>query len=897
MCPRILWFLLPCVALVLKGEPLYANVRPSNRGLAGRLAVRRLQDENIILTVDEIAQFTAEIKELKSWEAVKARYQGDEHEMFKRIAFRNEYVVLGTLHKIKENYQLQIEVPELEDVPGSRTITSDFDVSIRVPLYRRNSNDDDETDRRKFQESLEHLSDDVTAASLFVQIIDEEFGAFPGTVFDSNIYVRGLAGEFFRQTSSSIRPAQDIAALTKIRRYTTVPQWQTMLESMDAFHEDVVSRSLSVDQDDSRHLYHASRENFQVADDKTVSFQWLLFYKLGELEAGDATRMQQFQEAGSDMEHAEISAFIRGAETNLVLKAEYLIYLEGMTEVRTKQIELERIKLRPPLEGTTARREWADAKTNLRDAINSAIGDSMYFAPEAYLTEGAFGHVVRYEQAPSDASALAVNSNDRRASLVGRTIDRYERRESVTDRARVLATLSPLDMLCSMNEQAGDFFKDVNFHYRNEPEIALYQSSKYLMRFYNAIHLLNLKVDERINSGAIGSGRWDPLNIGDIRDAIAPLYQIRRNPVTEEVKRTAAAQLVADNSALGLTLGRNVEEISQAVLGHLAKVNAEYRSIFDLFLPVPPAGTTQSGRSGLAESEEPPQIPRMEQEDSGFADMDTPEDIFPPQHVEEPAVPLISVTMHAENVYCARTSTDLASSFADPVVDSLQTTEIKLRPLHWGRGETREGASTSERFYTLEGTREEVRVKWYNSPIRSVNGRSSNVKSIVMRDFYSQSIMHLLSRLYSVGENDMNKVYYMQPLLVEIEKQGRIYYGLMERKSGMVRVAGRRFNNANNVKFIRFLRFLSDSTGRGQYFLRPQSPTAWYRQLADNSLYLRGSTLLIYSQGGSRIPIVGGTDYQLPMIYAILKNKAQDFSDREEAIRQIRESRVRCKAI
>eukprot|EP00397_Hematodinium_sp_SG-2012_P009439 GEMP01009523.1.p1 GENE.GEMP01009523.1~~GEMP01009523.1.p1 ORF type:complete len:650 (+),score=151.46 GEMP01009523.1:29-1951(+) len=581
MSPRILWFLFPGLALAVQGEPLDPNVRPPNRCLACRRSLRRLQEEKIILTAAEIDLYTTEIKELQSWDAMKARYQGNEHEMFKRIAFRNEHVVLPTLQSIKEKYNLHITVPSLDGIPGSRTTTSDFDVAISVLKYVPDPNDDPATAARKLTDSLAHLGDDVKAASYFFDIIKEKYGAFSGTVFDSNIYVKDIPGGRFRKTSSAIRETQDIASLTKLRRYTTAAEFESIVGRVDTYHRTIVDRQADSRREAMRgELYEKSKESFQLADAKTKEFRQVLFHKLGELEVEDAARRQQFLDAGSDID--KINSFLAGADGNLVLEAEYALYLETFKKVRELEISLEQIKLVRPKDAK-ALDIWNARSQRLRDDISRTIADGAFFAPEAYSSEGAFGHIVKYEQAKTaEAKAL------------------------------VFANLSPLDLLCSMNEQAGDFFKDVNFHYKGKPEIALYQSSKYLKRFYDAIDLLDRKLTDWGKSG-----EWDPVHVGDIQTAIGPLYQIRKKSATESAKRREAGALVGADSALGSVLGTNVEEISKTLLDHLAKVNAEYRSNFGATWrgePIPALGDTISVDTTWTEE------PNSQPDDSGFHD-------------------------------------------------------------------------------------------------------------------------------------------------------------------------------------------------------------------------------------------------------------------------------------
>jgi hypothetical protein len=110
------------------------------------------------------------------------------------------------------------------------------------------------------------------------------------------------------------------------------------------------------------------------------------------------------------------------------------------------------------------RRTWLEAKSQvLQEEAKTALGAANYFASEAYLSEGPLQHIVNMGQG---------------------------------GRADVMDKLKPEHLLESMNEQLGDFLKDVHHHKGRDGE-AFYQTSKYLSRLYEGIHLLRVKLDQQ----------------------------------------------------------------------------------------------------------------------------------------------------------------------------------------------------------------------------------------------------------------------------------------------------------------------------------------------------------------------------------------------------------------
>eukprot|EP00397_Hematodinium_sp_SG-2012_P032281 GEMP01034362.1.p1 GENE.GEMP01034362.1~~GEMP01034362.1.p1 ORF type:complete len:267 (+),score=29.46 GEMP01034362.1:635-1435(+) len=259
-----------------------------------------------------------------------------------------------------------------------------------------------------------------------------------------------------------------------------------------------------------------------------------------------------------------------------------------------------------------------------------------------------------------------------------------------------------------------------------------------------------------------------------------------------------------------------------------------------------------------------------------------------------------------ENGYLARLSSLFGPSFADPVVNPSVTRKIELEPLNAPVDEDTDGLGESKfgEFYKLKGTDETVVIKWYFDAVPL----HTRAPSAVVVDFFSQSILHLLSKLYSDAIVE-GKVYYMQPLLVTSLMDDGIHYGLMERKFEQFNLLQSGPNEFN--RFIKFSNFLSF----GRRFIRPQDTQGWYPR--DSHLYMTDGLLELFDgQGGSDF-IQTNDNYDLPLIYEMLigkvtamKREPMDLSvgntgkarhifgksraDDEATIRNIQDTKIEC---
>eukprot|EP00397_Hematodinium_sp_SG-2012_P046158 GEMP01052057.1.p1 GENE.GEMP01052057.1~~GEMP01052057.1.p1 ORF type:complete len:298 (+),score=31.77 GEMP01052057.1:640-1533(+) len=219
--------------------------------------------------------------------------------------------------------------------------------------------------------------------------------------------------------------------------------------------------------------------------------------------------------------------------------------------------------------------------------------------------------------------------------------------------------------------------------------------------------------------------------------------------------------------------------------------------------------------------------------------------------------------------FLASLSSLFGSSFADPVINPSVTREINLEPLSASVDEDTHciGKHKFGRFDKLKGADETVVIKWYHDALRLPTFNTVPPLAVVT-DFLSQSILHLLSKLYSDTVVERKKLYYMQPLMVASRMNDSIHYGLMERKFELFR--SHPYTRTALERFFEFREFLSF----GKRFIFPPDPQGWYRR--DSHLYMTDGWLQIFDGHGGYELIGTDNDYRLSLIYEILTLKVKE---------------------
>lgn len=369
---------------------------------------------------------------------------------------------------------------------GSTDMTSDYDITVGITGGDVSGAELD---------AIQQFNDDIRLS----------FGQQPGTVFDTNVYAK----DFLALNADDQRlplPAngaamyqmmvegQDIGALIKQRRYMSKDQWDAFQDHVEAGVEALnpAAKALAVyryESADHSYLLKLAEllAEFQRRADPKASATYGTAYAQAQADVDKAVTEQCLsrgerlilkQAARPDY---VLSQFLlrykvlcwEHSHPDLVLWANNDLYVAQMREIRADQQQ------------GVLQRQPAAAAVRVSDQISSAI----FFASEAYLSEGALRHVVDGVQAANAKPGMKPDEKTAaiRGALMGLTADQ---------------------LLQSMNEQFGDFLKDFA-HYGDAPEF-LFRGAKYLQRLFEALGVLAQK---RQAADAPGQGALQHLSL------------------------------------------------------------------------------------------------------------------------------------------------------------------------------------------------------------------------------------------------------------------------------------------------------------------------------------------------------------------------------------------------
>lgn len=425
----------------------------------------------IHLTSEQYAKCDAIFKSKPSWSALKTQYidGGDLQTMAELWAFRRKYVV-DLLLALRAGKYANL----LGKSAGSTDLSSDYDITIASP-----GNDND-----------------VKAIDDFNNAVKADFGVQPGTLFDTNLYAKDFlpisqSDEFKGEGSpadvgqtpiASIvdveNDTQDVGALLKQRRYMTQPEW-------DKFVEDLV-RSLAPDK------RAAVRRKYDEAD---ATYQICVATLLTELR-GDVTEEQQDADLEAAQENnAEELHEATEENSDKVLEKSNQLYLGRMSMIRSiqaniaalesKQANLSTLEsisagfgsflnrlFKKPDKGLNAQIEAQKAQ------IKQLLSEAIYFAAEAYTSEGAIKHVVAGIQGGRLTDEEKAKPKEEQNAILAR------KRKEANDK------LTISELLQSFNEQLGDFLKDYGHLSHGTAGNMYIKSSKYVDRMLDCMLIL-----------------------------------------------------------------------------------------------------------------------------------------------------------------------------------------------------------------------------------------------------------------------------------------------------------------------------------------------------------------------------------------------------------------------
>ena len=408
------------------------------------------------------------ILDIVDWSIVKKRYAKlpSHFSMLLILAYRKRFVDQGISNFCKQ----YPNIPIITKSVGSTDLTSDYDITVGI------------------------TGGDISGAELdviekFNDRVRVSFGKQPGTIFDTNLYAKdflALNRDDQRLTIPDVGQAmynmmvegQDVGALLKQRRYMGNADWDLFLDSLLSEVGALNSPGLKATQNryetaDAQYLLNLSElldefdaratdtKNFGTAAKDYSEAKAKVDAAITESALSPAERTLVRNAANQDMALAQLLLRYKGLMwehdyPDMVLWATNDLYVKKMRAIRAYQQQL----------GT--QRNLAAGDVRVADLISSAI----FFASEAYFSEGALRHVVEGVQ-------VARTNPNLKGDDLAKAIN------------NALMSLTIEQLLQSINEQFGDFLKDFA-HYGDTPEI-YFRGAKYVQRLFEAADFLSAK--------------------------------------------------------------------------------------------------------------------------------------------------------------------------------------------------------------------------------------------------------------------------------------------------------------------------------------------------------------------------------------------------------------------
>lgn len=522
---------------VLQLQRLFGN-QATMRMLQRVEEVENAPEENIdpltiTLNDEQFNTARAIFRSLPNWNALKAMYIDDQQTrnlrtMAELWAFRRQYIVeLFKSLKTKEDGYPNL----IAKSAGSTDLSSDYDITVSSPGDAK----------------------DLDAVDEFNNTVKDEFGVQPGTLFDTNLYARDFgeikpSDEFadFMQPPENApslpnesqkameEDVTDVGALIKLRRYMDQTEW-------DSYVEDLVGK-LDLDKRGAvRRRYDEADAVYQIAVSELLSVVTDGLDETEDLETAqfeNASRLGEVEHENSDkvLEESnkmytakmrkirEIEATVRELEQT---KGQLNIFQKmgnGIMSLVNKLME----------KPDTGIQSQIDAK---KTQIKQLLSQAIFFAAEAYNSEGAIKHVVAGIQGNKLSDEEKLLPEEQQNQL----------KEQKRKEANAKLTLNHLQQ--SFNEQLGDFLKDFG-HLSGASDGKFYiKSSKYVWRMLDAALIVKGRMGEEFPDDQIKTALGDN-TIEEFKSKIDELYQARSNPAMWDPNRDE--QSVARMTDLGI---------------------------------------------------------------------------------------------------------------------------------------------------------------------------------------------------------------------------------------------------------------------------------------------------------------------------------------------------------
>lgn len=527
-----------------------------------------------------------------NWFDIKKKFQEGaiSEAVMKRLwAFRQK-VVFNYMAKLKGLYGF--ERKNGWDAVGSTNLESDIDISINKHYIP-------EGEKKIAKYDYQIVKD-------FNDFFFAKFGAQPGIMFDTNLYasakpMRDLEDRpdsaAKKAMSNMTQAGQDVGALMKQRRYMT---W----EEYDEYTEEVLGQMKKDGADErsieiTRKQFEEADSLYQVATQKMLENAQKLIASVPEgkrtEEQKKAIKMIETNIAlAAQASPVEGQKILLKAITELshfqdvTMWANNEMYTAAIEEVRSIETEADELAKKIEKQGLGPDSPEAKKLASLLARAKDLGADAVFFANEAYHSEGPFKHIVEATQgAESDVEAEYDKKNAPKQGGPGKKfkeLPESERKQMIAaEQIKRRDALSLHQCLQSFNEQLGDFLKDLE-HYEKEefPGMGFYRSSKYLLRLFDAAGLLKAKAPslvidldpayaKQINEGILAS-RKGALEFTDGPNG-APL---QGKALQEEVEAFAIAEIRRMFGVSSLKdLGAKFKKVGTSVNSQLRKLVAD----------------------------------------------------------------------------------------------------------------------------------------------------------------------------------------------------------------------------------------------------------------------------------------------------------------------------------
>ncbi|MBW4443396.1 MAG: hypothetical protein KME10_19625 [Plectolyngbya sp. WJT66-NPBG17] len=543
-----------------------------------------------------------EIKKQKDWHTLVDNYaRRYQWAMYCLILCRTEVVNI-----VLKECALALKSPLVAKSVGSTDLSSDYDVTIAAPD-----------------------GNDVKILRAFNEAIKKEFQAQPGTLFDTNIYVKDYTkvekniefsdvedykdSDLADGTKAMSDGDQDIAALVKQRRFSTSDEWKSYVTSVcqgfdlelqikvrkqydiaDALFNLAVRDLLTALEDQFQKkkyfglqmpLIDVDKDGQQIDDAKAAN---TLYRTLSDRLGTIAILYKRFESAKNGIKLKSLQKLWEPAQSpEQWQKVSKNLLVELATEAQANNSEL--LHLIQDYSDTTKSSELQKNPELFRDLVlktsNRLYADVMERVRKAQKNP----EVAKYEtgRAIFFASEAYVSEGAVFDVVLGNQGSEEEKRKA-------RAMIRPVHLLESFNEQYADFLKDIK-HYAHgkalqdlkadEAGRLYYRSSKYLDRFFKAGEGL---LEKTGGSTTMEKLAMKPLQlqsekaVGEFKNAVGVLVQIRKGnyQFTEQEKG-----LSVEAKAFSLMTTQNIKNAQEFVdrITALAQTfNIEARKLIEL---------------------------------------------------------------------------------------------------------------------------------------------------------------------------------------------------------------------------------------------------------------------------------------------------------------------------